>query len=284
MWRRMWRALRMVFLAMRASLLAFLLVVSIGMVIGGFALAMSKTLFDLASSAASRLTSQTVRASHTAALQSVQNELNASKKQLVIRDAQVAALRRQTASARAFQAEFQAIARELADRNGHIAALRSLIQTLRAAQNVTYQGQKMAPAAAVALTARDASDGMASVARRSIASMAGKALPFVGTAVIVSATAWQLNSMCEINKQLRELDVAFNPDNPIGENEVCGRSVPTSAELWATIRESPGYVWDSVRAEFPDMPQVELPQMMSGLMSWGEWLMCSIVRSEECGT
>jgi hypothetical protein len=283
-WRGIGRALRVAFNVTRKTLVTLILMLSIGMFIGGVALAMSKSLFDLASSAVSRITSQTVRSGHAAAIQSAQNDLRVSRTQLAIRDAQIAELRRQTASGRNAQHEIRTLSRKIATRDAQIAALRRQNASLRAAQLVTYRGRTIPAGAAVSLAARNASAGMAGIATRSVASMAGKALPFVGTTVIVAATAWQLKSVCDITTQLSELDAAFNPNNAISNNDVCGMPVPNRAEIWAMIRESPGNVWEGARHNFPDLPDIEFPQIPSWVFEWGRRLMCSTVGGDDCET
>ncbi len=70
---------------------------------------------------------------------------------------------------------------------------------------------------------------------RNLAATAGEAAPFVGTAVIVSATALELYDACEMLKDLHALDAAFNGGSGIDSGEVCGMTVPRIAGLctWA---------------------------------------------------
>jgi hypothetical protein len=64
-----------------------------------------------------------------------------------------------------------------------------------------------------------------------ISSMAGQAVPYLGAAVVVSSVGYDAYQSCELIKELHELDVAFNPDNAIDVNEVCGMRVPTLKEI-----------------------------------------------------
>ncbi len=72
-------------------------------------------------------------------------------------------------------------------------------------------------------------------AARNFAAMAGEAAPVVGTAVIVGATAYELYDACQMLKDLRALDSAFNGDSGIDSTEVCGMTVPSVAGLCTSV-------------------------------------------------
>ncbi len=81
-------------------------------------------------------------------------------------------------------------------------------------------------------------------------------LPVIGVGVIAAATAWELRDACLMMGEMRALDAAFNPDDPVREDEVCGMEVPTRAELWEKVRASPGAVWAGAQGLYDDLPEL----------------------------
>lgn len=138
---------------------------------------------------------------------------------------------------------------------------RALRKELIHAQNdareavVRYRGEKMAIREAVHDTAERAARRTARTAARSVGSAAAEALPVVGVSVIVATVAWELHESCEMMKDMRELDVAFNPDDPIGEDEICGIKPPSRQEIWQTVKSSPGAAWDRARGFHVGLPE-----------------------------
>lgn len=144
------------------------------------------------------------------------------------------------------------LARELADSR---AANARLARELADAP-VTYRGSRMAAREAVKDTATRVSRRTAIATTRNVASMAGEALPVIGIGVIAAATAWELADACAMMGEMRALDAAFNPDDPVREDEVCGMEVPTRAELWEKVRASPGAVWAGAQGLYDDLPDL----------------------------
>ncbi|MDO5647695.1 hypothetical protein [Paracoccus sp. (in: a-proteobacteria)] len=144
------------------------------------------------------------------------------------------------------------LARELADSR---VAGRRMAQEL-ADSRVTYRGTRVAARQAVADTTTRVSKRVSTAAARNIASTAGEALPVVGIGVIAAATAWEIHDACQLMGDMRELDAAFNPDNPTRDAEVCGMTVPTRADLWRSIKSSPGAAWDGARGMYDGLPEL----------------------------
>ena len=119
---------------------------------------------------------------------------------------------------------------------------------------VTYRGQTRHARDAVKDTSGRLARRVTLASSRNVASVFAEALPFVGVGVIVGATAWELKDSCEMMKDLYELDVAFNPESAIDGTEVCGMEVPTQAEIWKKLRESPADAWGAAKAKLPDLP------------------------------
>lgn len=121
---------------------------------------------------------------------------------------------------------------------------------------VTYRGQRLAAREAVKDTAERVARRTTFATSRNLASMAGEALPMIGVGVIVAATAWELSDACALMGEMRALDAAFNPNDPVTDDEICGMKPPTRAELWASIKASPGAAWDTARGMYDSLPDV----------------------------
>jgi len=130
----------------------------------------------------------------------------------------------------------------------------------RAARQVTYRGARRTAAEAVADTSDRLARRTARATARSLGSVAGEAIPVVGIGVIAAATAWELHDACEMMKEVRELDVALNPDRAVPPEaaEVCGMKAPTRAEIWAAVASSPGAAWSEAKEFYADLPDLSL--------------------------
>lgn len=175
----------------------------------------------------------------------------------------------EAAERRAISGRADNLARELAD--SRAAATRLARQS--ADSTVTYRGQRMAARAAVKDTAARVSRRTAFAATRNVGSMAGEALPVIGIGVIAAATAWEMHDACQMMGEMRALDAAFNPENPISDDEVCGMKVPARAELWAMVKASPAIVWDRTRAMYAGLPELSLTGAYDRALTWlgGTW-------------
>lgn len=160
----------------------------------------------------------------------------------------------ETAGRRAAATRADDLARELADSR----AAQSRLARQLADTRVTYRGARMAARDAVKDTAARVSRRTAIATSRNLASMAGEALPVVGVGVIVAATAWELSDACALMSDMRELDAAFHPDDPVSTDQICGLKVPTQAELWASIKASPGAAWDSAQGLYNGLPDISI--------------------------
>ena len=98
---------------------------------------------------------------------------------------------------------------------------------------VNFKGKKVTVAQAVGSTTSGVKRRAAKTAAKSVSAMAFEATPFIGTAAIVSVTAWELKDLCEIAKDMDALNRALNPDETTndGQTSVCTIVVPTSEEL-----------------------------------------------------
>lgn len=138
---------------------------------------------------------------------------------------------------------------------------------------VTYRGQRLAAREAVKDTAERVARRTTFATSRNLASMAGEALPMIGVGVIVAATAWELSDACALMGEMRELDAAFNPNDPVTDDEICGMKPPTRAELWASIKASPGAAWDTARGMYDSLPEVSFSGTYASTVAYlaGRW-------------
>lgn len=147
--------------------------------------------------------------------------------------------------------------REIGDSRKRVRALTNDNRALRgdlADTRVTYRGKDQLAKNAVGDTSQRLAKRVTIASSRNVATVFAEALPVVGIGVIVGATAWELRDSCAMMKDLRELDVAFNPDNAIDGDEVCGMDVPDRAQVWQSVRESPAEAWNRARGYLPELP------------------------------
>lgn len=168
---------------------------------------------------------------------------------------------------------------------------------LRAARKVKIEGAEMAVKDAIKMVATRIKTRTAKVASADIGATLGQSLPWIGVAVVVSATGYDLKVSCDNMRDMHALDLAFNPETADDPNVdyVCGLKVPTKEEVWAGIKASPGASWDMAKAalhelpDMPEMPSVDWPPMPEiGMptvpdINWEFWKLCHPVHHETPG-
>ena len=76
----------------------------------------------------------------------------------------------------------------------------------------------------------------AKTATRNIASLGGEAIPFLGTALILGVTAWDIYDLCETLKDINQINQAFG--HPLeNQQAICGREIPTKAQVMASVTD-----------------------------------------------
>lgn len=145
---------------------------------------------------------------------------------------------------------------------------------------VPFKGKKVALKTAVDETAEAVGSRALRTARREVASMPGEAIPYLGTAVIVTATALEVADLCATLKDMSALKKAFNPDleSSPEELEVCAIKIPPKDELVEIISRAPGQAWSGTIEALPtidDLKSMELPdtsveKIWDGTMKAGE--------------
>lgn len=154
---------------------------------------------------------------------------------------------------------------EVSDYSERLAAEQTLSRTLRSSLDdatdglVTFRGRKVAVAEAVEETADLISTRASKSASREIGSMAGEALPWIGTAVIVGVTTMEINDLCNTIRDMNELKRAFNPSLAPSEDQltVCSMVVPSRQELWEAAKSSPGQAWEKAKELTPTLEDIQ---------------------------
>lgn len=154
---------------------------------------------------------------------------------------------------------------EVSDFSGKLAAEQTLSRTLSsrlddASQGlVTFRGRKVAVSEAVEETADLISTRASKSASREIGSMAGEALPWIGTAVIVGVTTMEINDLCNTIRDMNELKRAFNPSLAPSKDQqtVCSMVVPSRQQLWEAAKSSPGLAWEKAKELTPTIDDIQ---------------------------
>lgn len=64
------------------------------------------------------------------------------------------------------------------------------------------------------------------IATKSLATLPGRVLPYLGVAASVAFTAWEIKELCDLMNDLDELNISFG--NAFNDpNKVCGLPRPT---------------------------------------------------------
>ena len=134
------------------------------------------------------------------------------------------------------------------------------LKDVQAERRVKYRGQQKLVSEAVDDTARRIADRTVTATGRNIAAMPGEALPWVGLFVVIAATSWELHDACETMKDVVALERAFDPSPEVDPDEVCGMQVPDVETLKQKIKESPDAIWNTLKAEYDDLPEANLSQ------------------------
>lgn len=258
--RRLWRALRVTLAALGGlwSVLMMLLMA------GSLALSIAMTVIPALFATVAGVVESVTGIRSLATRQAVREAALTDDAARAHRRAATEAAERRAATSRADN-----LARDLADSR---AAQARMAREL-ADSPVTYRGTRVAARHAVKDTADRVSRRTAIATTRNIGSMAGEALPVIGIGVIVAATAWELTDACAMMGEMRALDAAFNPDDPMTDDEVCGMKVPTREELWQKISASPGAVWQGAQAMYDGLPDVSISRGYQRSVTWlgGAW-------------
>lgn len=149
---------------------------------------------------------------------------------------------------------------------------------LRKINGVTFRGQQTTIKKA---TQEVLGRTMARTKRSTFANLStipGESIPFYGIAVVLAATAYELDAACENMSDLYELQVALDPDTARAEDKraVCAFEVPTKQEVWLAIKQSPKAAWDNSIASLDSIAdgakQIESPEFSDMWQTFIDWI------------
>jgi len=143
------------------------------------------------------------------------------------------------------------------------------VAKLKVPKKVMFEGAEVATEEAVAKVSRRVKARTAKVASADMGATFGQSIPWIGIAVVVAATTYDLKTACDTMKDMHALEVAVHPEaaSDSSVKEVCGLKVPSKEEIWAKVKASPGEAWDWAKAAVPDVP--EMPDMPE--IDWTFW-------------
>ena len=184
---------------------------------------------------------------------------------------------------------------ELAEATSDLSTERAAKRKLRVelsestSRRVAFKGRKVAIKEAVDTTADRISRRVVATSTREIGAMAGEAMPYIGTAVIVGATALELKDLCDTLKDMDELKRAFDPAHQPSEEQltVCAMKVPSKEELWKMAKASPGRAWGAAKDAVPTLEGIkgyEFPERWSrkfGPVAKVDHMMKEVIQYEE---
>lgn len=136
---------------------------------------------------------------------------------------------------------------------------------------VTFKGMAVPVTKAVSQTVMQIGRRSSRSAARSVASMPGEAIPWIGTAVIVGVTSLEIRDLCLTMKDMTELQRAFDPSFKTNEDdlEVCAIKVPPKEEIIAAVKASPGKAWEAAKEATPSLEDIR-NMKMPDVKGWWE--------------
>ena len=171
----------------------------------------------------------------------------------------------------------KALQSKLASQAGELAAEKTSNRILKSRYDeildglVTFKGKAVPVTKAVSQTVMQIGRRSSRSAARSVASMPGEAIPWIGTAVIVGVTSLEIRDLCLTMKDMTELQRAFDPSFKTNEDdlEVCAIKVPPKEEIIAAVKASPGKAWEAAKEATPSLEDIK-DMKMPDLKGWWE--------------
>jgi len=158
----------------------------------------------------------------------------------------------------------KALQSKLASQAGELAAEKTSNRILKSRYDeildglVTFKGKAVPVTKAVSQTVMQIGRRSSRSAARSVASMPGEAIPWIGTAVIVGVTSLEIRDLCLTMKDMTALQRAFDPSFKTNEDdlEVCAIKVPPKEEIIAAVKASPGKAWEAAKEATPSLEDI----------------------------
>lgn len=171
----------------------------------------------------------------------------------------------------------KALQSKLASQAGELAAEKTSNRILKSRYDeildglVTFKGKAVPVTKAVSQTVMQIGRRSSRSAARSVASMPGEAIPWIGTAVIVGVTSLEIRDLCLTMKDMTELQRAFDPSFKTNEDdlEVCAIKVPPKEEIVAAVKASPGKAWEAAKEATPSLEDIR-NMKMPDVKGWWE--------------
>ena len=159
--------------------------------------------------------------------------------------------------------------RQLVERNrnlhGHLTRVRQENGRLKSRTNRLRRETSAAVKKTVARSA--------AAAGRAMATAPAKALPYVGTAVVAGALAWEIGDHCETIRDMKKIQQAIassesRSEASEDEPRVCGMDIPGRDEVWNQARAAPLAAWQRSREFLADLDPVppEVETWLDGVM------------------
>ena len=163
-------------------------------------------------------------------------------------------------------ARLSGLSNEIAARESQIARLsddlaRQSDDVLGYADTVNYRSARTTLAAAVTDTNGRIARRTVAAAARNSSSIVAQSIPYLGIAVVLGVTAYDLKDSCDTTRDLHALDVAIDPSKELGADEtaVCGLRVPSKDEVWEDVKSGSFEAWQNAGQYLPALPEYELP-------------------------
>ena len=171
----------------------------------------------------------------------------------------------------------KALQSKLASQAGELAAEKTSNRILKSRYDeildglVTFKGKAVPVTKAVSQTVMQIGRRSSRSAARSVASMPGEAIPWIGTAVIVGVTSLEIRDLCLTMKDMTALQRAFDPSFKTNEDdlEVCAIKVPPKEEIIAAVKASPGKAWEAAKKATPSLEDIR-DMTMPDVKGWWE--------------
>jgi len=207
-----WRVFRAFRLLLFVAILGLSLAINVAMFVGG-------ALYSAASAAVETVTGfRTVASRHATEVADLTNDLNAERRVNRELRSEVSDLSDNLVNERQVNRQLRG---ELADVSDELASERLMRRQLRGSVDepienlVRFKGKRVPISEAVENTANSISRRARRSATREIGSMAGEALPWIGTAVIVGVTTMELRDLCNTLRDMNELKNLDISDNKL---------------------------------------------------------------------
>ncbi len=109
----------------------------------------------------------------------------------------------------------------------------------------------------------------ANAAVRVVATAPGKAVPYLGTAVVLGAAGLEIRDLCNTVRDMKAIQREIDPTESHSEDErkICGMDVPTKEQILSQIETVPLDAWQRSREFLTDLDPIP-PEFETWLSRW----------------